>query len=91
MRISASFVRNGAGFWRKFARGREAGRKGLLEKLRVSIREKSSPYYEKLKSLLWKTRVIGIVYYSFCKLLSRRKKMKRLQYSKERDYNPEGL
>jgi hypothetical protein len=32
-----------------------------------------------------------IVYYSFCKLLSRRKKMKRLQYSKERDYNPEGL
>jgi hypothetical protein len=32
-----------------------------------------------------------IVYYSFCKLLSRRKKIKRLQYSKERDYNPEGL
>jgi hypothetical protein len=32
-----------------------------------------------------------IVYYSFCKLLSRRKKMKRLQYSKERDCNPEGL
>jgi hypothetical protein len=33
----------------------------------------------------------AIVYYSFCKLLSRRKKIKRLQYSKERDYNPEGL
>ena len=33
----------------------------------------------------------GRVYYSFCKLLSKGKKMKGLQQPKGRDYNPEGL
>ena len=37
-------MRKGAEFGSKFARGREAQRKGLVGKLKGSAREKSSPY-----------------------------------------------